>query len=218
MKKIDLRSDTVTLPTQEMLDAIQHAQLGDDCYQEDSTVNELEEIAAKLMGKEKALLCTSGTQANLISLLSHCNRGEEVILEKQSHIYGAEVGGISAIAGLIPKTLEGHMGALDPKDVERNITKDKLPFPRTTLICLENTHNRAGGCCLTSTSIQEVSEVARKHNLKLHIDGERIFNAAIALGVKAFDLVKYADSNSFNAVTPYLNCLCGSISMGMAFS
>ena len=149
LRVVDLRSDTVTLPTEEMLEAIRHARLGDDVYGEDPTVNELQELAASRMGKDAALLVTSGTQGNLVSLMSHARRGEEVILEAECHIYYYEVGGISALAGLIPRPIRGHLGVLDPRDVEAAIRPKDIHQPRTSLVCMENTHNRAGGTVWT---------------------------------------------------------------------
>jgi len=142
---VDLRSDTVTSPTDEMYEAIKNAELGDDVYREDPTVNRLEELAAKTMGKEAALLVTSGTQANLTSVMAQTNRGDEVILESDAHIYHYEVGGISALAGVIPKLIKGKKGALEPGDVEKEIMPEEIHHPKTALVCIENTHNRAGG-------------------------------------------------------------------------
>ena len=133
---IDLRSDTVTLPTEEMLEAIRHAELGDDVFGEDPTVNRLEEMAAEKMGKEAALLVTSGTQANLVSLMSNTKRGDLVILEAEAHMYWYEVGGISAIAGLLPWPVKSQHGALDPKDIEAAIRPRNIHFPEPTLICI----------------------------------------------------------------------------------
>ncbi|MEM1883735.1 MAG: aminotransferase class I/II-fold pyridoxal phosphate-dependent enzyme, partial [Candidatus Bathyarchaeia archaeon] len=168
---IDLRSDTVTMPTEEMLEAIRGAELGDDVYREDPTVNRLEEMAAKKMGMEAALLVPSGTMANLVSLMSNTKRGDCVILEAESHIYWYEVGGISTIAGLIPWPIRGHMGALDPKDVEEAIRPKDIHFPETTLVCIENTHNRAGGTVVTPKQIEALCKVTRKYGLKLYMDG-----------------------------------------------
>ncbi|MGD0406041.1 MAG: aminotransferase class I/II-fold pyridoxal phosphate-dependent enzyme, partial [Candidatus Bathyarchaeia archaeon] len=149
MEFIDLRSDTVTLPTEEMLEAIRHAKLGDDVYGEDATVNQLQEMAAERMGKEAALLVPSGTQANLVSLMSNCKRGELVILESESHIYWYEVGGISAVAGLLPWPTKSSTGAFSPAELEAAIRPKNIHFPEPTLICVENTHNRHGGTIIT---------------------------------------------------------------------
>ncbi len=212
-KFIDLRSDTVTLPTEEMLEAIRHAELGDDVFREDPAVNRLEEMAAEKMGKEAALLVTSGTQANLVSVMSNTKRGDSVILGAESHIYWYEVGGLSAIGGLLPLPIRNDFGVLDPKDVEAAIRPKDVHFPETTLVCLENTHNRAGGTIITPDQIRAVSEVAKAHGLKLYMDGARIFNAAVAmrLGVKEF--TKYVDSLMF-CLSKGLSCPIGSIVVG----
>ncbi|MEM1587152.1 MAG: low-specificity L-threonine aldolase [Candidatus Bathyarchaeia archaeon] len=210
---IDLRSDTVTLPTEEMLEAIRNAELGDDVYREDPTVNRLEEMAARKMGKEAALLVPSGTMANLVSLMSNAKRGDCVILEAESHIYWYEVGGISAIAGLIPWPIKGHMGALDPKDVEEAIKPKNIHFPETTLICIENTHNRAGGTIITPQQIEALSRVARAYGLKLYMDGARIFNAAVALRVDVKEFTRHVDNLMF-CLSKGLCCPVGSIIVG----
>jgi threonine aldolase len=210
---IDLRSDTGTLPTQEMLEAIRYAELGDDVYHEDPTVNRLEEMAAEKMGKEAALLVTSGTQANLISLMSNTNRGELVILESESHIYWYEVGGISTIAGLLPWPLKSLTGALDAEEVKAAIRPQNIHFPKPTLICLENTHNRHGGTIIKPDQIKTVSEVAQDYNLKLYLDGARIFNAAVALDVSAKKLAKHVDNLMF-CLSKGLCCPVGSLLVG----
>ena len=180
---IDLRSDTVTLPTEEMLEAIQHAKLGDDVFGEDLTVKELEELAAEKMGKEKALLVVSGTQANLTSLMSNTKRGNSVILEAQSHIYWYEGIGLSAIACLLPLLVKSQAGVLSPEDIEKAIRPKDIHFPDTTLVCIENTHNRHGGTIVTPNQMKAIREVAEAHGLKLYVDGARIFNAAVALKI-----------------------------------
>ena len=174
MRLVDLRSDTVTLPTKEMLEAIAEAELADDLYDRDPTVKRLEEVAAQRLGKESGLLVSSGTQGNLVSLMAHTKRGDEVIVEADSHIYYYEVGSVSAVAGLLVKTLKGDMGALNPKDIEDMIRPKDIYSPETTLVCIENTHNRAGGTCISSKQIQEIGDVAKAHSLRLHMDGERI--------------------------------------------
>lgn len=210
---IDLRSDTVTLPTEEMLDAIQHAELGDDVFGEDPTVNRLEKMAAERMGKEAALLVTSGTQANLISLMSNTKRGELVILESESHIYWYEVGGISLIAGLLPWPVKSHFGALAPEDVEAAIRPQNIHFPEPSLICLENTRNRHGGTIITPSQIKAISEVAQTRGLKLYLDGARIFNAAVALRVDVKEFTKHVDNLMF-CLSKGLCCPVGSLLVG----
>jgi len=210
---IDLRSDTVTLPTEEMLEAIRHAELGDDVFGDDPTVNKLEELAAKKMGKEAALLVASGTQANLVSLMSNTKRGDLVILEAESHMYWYEVGGLSAIAGLLPWPIESKLGVLDPKDVEVAIRPKDIHFPEPALICIENTHNRHGGTVVKPHQIKAVSEVTKAHGLKLYMDGARIFNAAVALKVDVKEFTKHVDNLMF-CLSKGLSCPVGSIVVG----
>jgi len=213
MKFIDLRSDTVTLPTDEMLEAIKAAGLGDDVFKEDSTVNKLETMAAKKMGKEAALLVPSGTQANLVSLMSNTKRGDLVILEAESHIYWYEVGGLSAIAGLLPWPIRGNLGVLDPEDVEAALRPKNIHFPETSLICIENTHNRYGGTIVTPDQIKAVSEVAKTFGLKLYMDGARIFNAAVAFKLNIKDFTKHVDNLMF-CLSKGLSCPIGSMVVG----
>lgn len=196
-KIIDLRSDTVTLPSKEMLQSILDAKLGDDVYQEDETVNELQNLAAKIMGKEEALLVTSGTQGNLVSLMAQTKRGDEVILEQDAHIYYYEVGGLSAVAGLIPKLIKGVRGYIPPEKLEEALRPKNIHFPPTTLLCIENTHNRAGGTIITPKQMEKLTNVARDHGLKIHLDGARIFNAAVALDKDVKEFTKYVDSIMF---------------------
>lgn len=210
---IDLRSDTVTLPTEEMLEAIRHAELGDDVFREDPTVNRLEQLSAEKMGKEAALLVTSGTQANLISLMSNSNPGDLVILESESHIYWYEVGGISKIAGLLPWPVKSAFGALDPKDVEASIHPNDIHFPKPAIICIENTHNRHGGTIITPTQTKAINEVAQQHNLKLYMDGARIFNAAVALKIDVKEITKHVDNLMF-CLSKSLCCPIGSLLVG----
>lgn len=210
---IDLRSDTVTLPTKEMMEAISQAELGDDVFEEDPTVNQLEEIAAKKMGKQSALLVTSGTQANLISLIANTNHGEQVILESQSHIYWYEVGGVSSIAGLFPKTVKSKYGAPTPDEIIAAITPKDIHFPRTSLICLENTHNRHGGTIIEPKKILAISKIAKNNKLKLYLDGARIFNAAVALEIDVKQIAQYFDNLMF-CLSKSLCCPVGSIIVG----
>ena len=210
---IDFRSDTVTLPTEEMLEAIRDAELGDDVYEEDPTVKRLEKSAAERMGKEAALLVASGTQANLISLMVNANRGSLVILEAESHIYWYEVGGISTIAGLLPWPLKSYAGAMDPRDVEAAIRPQNIHFPKPALICLEDTHNRHGGTIITPDQIKAIREVAIKQDLKLYLDGARIFNAAVALNVDVKEFTKHVDNLMF-CLSKGLCCPVGSLLVG----
>jgi len=215
MRTVDLRSDTTTLPTDEMRQAISGSELGDDVFQGDPTVNKLQDLAAQRMGKEAALLVPSGTMANLASILTHCGRGAEVILGNRAHTYKYEKGGISAYGGIhstqIPNQDDGTMQLEDIRAAIRGIDDH---FPVTKLICLENTHNVCGGAPLSVTYTKEVANLAKAHNIKLHIDGARIFNAAVAQGVEVQELVEDADSMSFcmskGLAAPVGSIICGS--------
>jgi len=210
---IDLRSDTVTLPTEEMLEAIKQAKLGDDVYREDPTVNRLEEFAAAKMGKEAALLVTSGTQANLVSLMSNSKRGDMIILEADSHIYWYEVGGLSSIAGLLPWLIKGRMGVIAPDDLEAAMRPSDIHFPLTSMVCVENTHNRAGGTITKPGQLRDISEVAKANDLRIHMDGARIFNAAVAMGIDVKEFTRHVDTLMF-CLSKGLCCPVGSIVAG----
>jgi len=198
MNIIDLRSDTVTLPTPAMRRAISQAELGDDVFEEDPTVIKLERLASDRVGKESALLVSSGTMANLVCTLTHCARGEEVILGDSSHIFLNEAGGMSALGGIHAHTIPNQPdGTMRLEEIEAAIRSDNVHFPRTRLICLENTHNRCYGAALTPEYCDSVAQMTKRHGLQLHIDGARIFNAAVALGIDVKDLIRNADSLSF---------------------
>lgn len=215
LRQVDLRSDTVTLPTEEMLEAIRRAELGDDGRGEDPTVARLESLAAEKMGKEAGLLVTSGTQGNLVSLKAHTQPGDEVIMEAEAHVYWYEVGGLAAVAGLMSRTIKGEMGALDPRAVEEAIRPANVHYPRTALICLENTHNRAGGTVITPEQMAAVAEVAHRHGIPVHLDGARVFNAAVALGVDVKEITKHVDSVTF-CLSKGLSAPVGSVVCGSA--
>ncbi|MBW2558482.1 MAG: low-specificity L-threonine aldolase [Deltaproteobacteria bacterium] len=198
MKIIDLRSDTVTLPTQSMRDAIYHSDFGDDVYGEDPATNRLEKMAAEMVGKEAAILVSSGTMGNLISLLVHCGRGDEIILGDQAHIFYYEVGGMSALGGIVPHTVANQRDAtMRLEDIEAAIRDNNIHYPRTRLICLENTHNRCNGMPITAEYTDSVRALAGRYGLGIHLDGARIFNAAVALGMPVKDLTRGVDSVSF---------------------
>jgi len=196
-----------------MLEAIKHANLGDDVYGEDPTVNKLQELAAEKMGKEAALLVASGTQANLTSLMSNCNRGELVFLEAESHIYWYEVGGISAIAGLLPWPIKAPNAAFEPQQIEDALRPRSISFPDPKLICVENTHNRYGGKIISPNQLEAISDVAKKHSLKLYMDGARIFNASVALNIDVKEFTKHVDNLMF-CLSKGLSCPVGSIIVG----
>lgn len=215
MEIIDLRSDTVTLPTSAMREAIYHAPLGDDVFGEDPTVNRLEEMAAELTGKEAALLVPSGTMANLVCALTHCARGEEVILGKRSHMFINEAGGVSALGGIHPHLIPNQPdGTMLLQEIEDAIRGDNLHYPRTRLICLENTPNQCYGSPLTAVYTGSVVALAKHRGLSTHLDGARIFNAAVALGVDVKELTRGIDSVSCclskGLAAPVGSMVCGS--------
>ena len=195
---IDLRSDTVTQPTPEMREAMAKAELGDDVFGDDPTINRLEEIAAAKLGKAAAVFVASGTMGNLVSLLTHCNRGEEVIVGGEAHIFRYEAGGSSALGGIAQFQIPNNPDGTLPLDrVEAAIRGSDQHEARTKLIALENTHNRCGGTVLPVDYMKQVRELADKHNLKVHLDGARVFNAAVALGVDVKAITQYVDSVTF---------------------
>jgi threonine aldolase len=212
---IDLRSDTVTLPTPAMREAMYRAELGDDVYGEDPTTNRLEAMAAERLGKDAALFVASGTMGNLVALLTHCGRGDEVILGDRSHTLLFEAGGSASLGGIHHYAVPNQPGGtLRLEDIEAAIRPDNEHYPRTRLLCLENTHNRCGGAVLSVAYTDAACELAHDHGLRVHIDGARIWNAAVALGVPARDLVRSADSVSFclskGLSAPVGSLLCGS--------
>jgi threonine aldolase len=185
MEFVDLRSDTVTQPTPEMREAMVRAEVGDDVYGEDPTVNRLQEMAADRMGKEAGLFVASGTMGNLIAILAHCQRGDEVIMGNKAHTFLYEAGGISALGGVHSYQLPNQLdGSLALEDIESAIRSDDPHEPVTRLICLENTHNRCGGTYQTPEYTRRVAEFAHACGLSVHLDGARIFNAAVALDEK----------------------------------
>ena len=192
---IDLRSDTVTKPDEAMRRAMANAEVGDDVYGEDPTVRRLEERAAELMGKEAAIYVTSGTQGNLVSLLTHCGRGDGVILGRESHIMNFEGGGMAVLGGILPLAADDAGGLPEIADMAALLRPaDNVHFVRATLVCFENTNNRRGGHAATPEEISERAAWAHSMGLRVHLDGARIFNAAVALGVKPAHLVRDADS------------------------
>lgn len=220
---IDLRSDTVTLPTPEMREAMYRAELGDDVYGEDPTVNRLQEMAAERLGKEAALFVVSGTMGNLSCLLTHCGRGDEAIMGHVAHTFLFEAGGSAAMGGIHPHTVPNQPdGTILLRDIEAAIRSDNEHYPRSRLVCLENTHNRCGGAVLTPEYTSAVCELAHAHGLSVHLDGARVFNAAIALsdgtksgGVDVKDLVRDVDSVQF-CLSKGLACPVGSLICGSA--
>ncbi|MFC2039025.1 low-specificity L-threonine aldolase [Chloroflexota bacterium] len=215
MKIIDMRSDTVTLPTEEMRLAMYKAETGDDVYGEDPTVNTLEQMAAQITGKEAAVFVTSGTMANLIAVLSHTRPGNEIIVGSESHVFWYEAGGASALGGVVMRTVPNtEDGCMDLDIVEKSIRPVNIHFPETSLLCLENTQNRCGGAVLTPEYTLACARLAREHGIKVHLDGARIFNASVALNVPVTGLAQPVDSISFclskGLSAPVGSLLCGS--------
>ena len=214
MNTIDLRSDTVTQPTPAMREAMAKAEVGDDVYDEDPTVNKLQELAAHMTGKQAALFVPTGTMGNLASILAHCQRGEEVMLGKNSHIYLFEAGGISALGGIHSCQLTNQPdGSLLLSDLEAGIRDDDPHEPVTRLVCLENTHNRCGGTYQTPEYMSQVYEFAHARGLKVHLDGARLFNSAVAQGVDAKEITRHVDSLTF-CLSKGLSAPVGSVICG----
>ena len=215
-RTVDLRSDTVTQPTAAMRQAMFHAHVGDDVYGEDPTINQLEALAAESLQKEAALFVPSGTMANLVCLLTHCARGEEALMGDKSHTFLFEAGSSAAVGGIHPATLPNQPdGTLDLRTIEAALRDpDNEHYPRSRLICLENSHNRCGGAVLPLEYMAQVRELADRHGLKIHLDGARVFNAATALGVGVSALARVADSVSFclskGLAAPVGSLVCGS--------
>ena len=215
MIPIDLRSDTVTQPTEAMRRAMAAAEVGDDVFGEDPTVRRLEALAAERTGKAAALFVTSGTMANLVCQMVHCGRGDEMILGDQSHIFYYEQGGSAALGGIHPRIVPNRPdGTIDPAHIAAAVRADDVHFPRSRLLVLENTHNRCNGYPLEKSYIDGVAETARAARMKLHIDGARIFNAAEATGTSPAELSAAADSITFclskGLCAPVGSVLCGS--------
>lgn len=212
---IDLRSDTVTKPTEEMRRAMYSAEVGDDVYKEDPTVRELEETAAEILGKDAALFVTSGTQGNQIAVLTHCRPGQELLLEEESHIFYYESGAVAAIAGVQTRTILGLRGAMEPQDILNAIRTEDIHYPETGLICLENTHNRAGGAVIPVENMKAIYSIAQSNKVPVHLDGARLFNAAAAAGVDVKEFAKYTDTVQI-CLSKGLGAPIGSIIAGSA--
>lgn len=210
---IDLRSDTVTLPTPEMREAMKNAQVGDDGWGEDPTLLKLEDLAAKKFKKEAALFVVSGTMGNQVSIMTHTHRGDEIIVEEESHIFNNEMGVASFFSGVQTHTLKGKMGFLDPDCVKRAIRPGTGNYAKTALICLENTHNRAGGTVCIPEDISSIALVAKEFSIPVHLDGARIFNAAIALKREVHEFTKDVDSVMF-CLSKGLSAPVGSMVVG----
>ncbi len=211
MNKIDLRSDTVTHPSPQMREAMMRAEVGDDVFGEDPTVNRLEELAANMTGKEAALFVASGTMGNLVSLLAHCNRGDEAILGSLSHIHIHEQGGIAQVGGIHSRIVPTKDdGSMDIQEIEDLINEDDIHCAHSKLIGIENTWY---GRVLPLQYMQEVKELAEQHNMLVHLDGARLFNAAVALDVPASSITQHVDSVQFclskGLAAPAGSMVCG---------
>lgn len=213
MRRVDLRSDTVTQPTDAMREAMSTAAVGDDDYGEDPTVNRLEGLAASKLGKEAAIFLPTGTMANLLAILTHTHHGDEAIVEEAAHIYLDEAGGMSAVAGVIPRPVAGTRGAITGEQLRAALRPEDRHFAPTRLLCLENSHNAAGGLVVTPQATADVCAVAHERGLFVHLDGARIFNAAIALNVDVRSLVRDTDSMMF-CISKGLSAPVGSLLLG----
>ncbi|HJS29370.1 MAG TPA: low-specificity L-threonine aldolase [Anaerolineales bacterium] len=215
MRRIDLRSDTVTKPTAAMREAMARAEVGDDVYGEDPTVNRLQEMGAAMLGKEAGLFVPSGTMGNLAAILAHCGRGDEIILGRLAHTFLYEAGGASALGGVSVFPVEnGPDGTIPIDRIRESFRSDDAHFPHTSLIALENTHNRCGGTAVSAEYSRQVGALAAERGVRLHLDGARIFNAAVALGVDPANLAAPFDSVTFclskGLSAPVGSILCGS--------
>ena len=212
---VDLRSDTLTLPTEEMREAMRQAELGDDCYGEDPTVNHLEELAAATMGTDAAVFVTSGTMGNTCAILAHTQLGDEIIAEQYCHIYNWEAGGYANIAGVVVRPVEAENGIIKPEQLDELIRPTDNPhLPLSSLLCIENTHNMSIGGAWSPAEVEAVTAAAHGHGLKVHMDGARVFNAAVAMGVEPAEYGRHVDSVTFclskGLSAPVGSVLCGS--------
>lgn len=210
---VDLRSDTVTVPTDRMRRAMYEAEVGDDVYREDPTVNRLEDLAAAILGHQSALFLCSGTMGNQVAVLTHVGRGDEVIVDQEAHIFYYEAGALAGLAGAHVRTVRADRGLLSPETVTAAVRSDNIHFPRTRLLCLENTHNRAGGTVMTAAHTARLAAAARAHRVAVHLDGARLWNAAVALGTTAGELAAPVDSVQV-CLSKGLCCPAGSILAG----
>jgi threonine aldolase len=211
---VDLRSDTLTLPTPEMRDAMARAEVGDDVWEEDPTVKRLEALAAERLGKAAGLFVSSGTMGNLISVVSQTQTGQEVVLDADSHIFNNEVGGAAVVGHVQMRPVATARGFLTPAQVREALRPANIHIPPTGLVCIENTHNRHGGTCCTPEEIGAVAAVAHSAGVPVHLDGARLFNAAVALKRPARDFVRETDSVTFcvskGLAAPVGSVICGS--------
>jgi threonine aldolase len=210
---VDLRSDTVTKPTPEMRRAMAEAQVGDDVFGEDPTVNRLEALAAERLGKEAGLFVMSGTMGNQVSLMAQTQRGDEVILDENSHIFNYEVAALAVLSAVQPRTLKSHYGILDPEDVRRAIRAPNIHAPRNTLVAVESSHNRGGGTVYPLEALREIRRIATGSGMAVHLDGARVFNACMATGDDVREVAAQADSVTF-CLSKGLGAPVGSVVVG----
>lgn len=212
---VDLRSDTVSRPTQQMIDAMAKAMVGDDVLGDDPTVAELEALAAKMLGKESAVFVPSGTMGNQIAVATHTSPGDAMLIEEDAHILYYECGAPGVISSIVSWTLPSDKGILDPNVIDAHAKKRSLHTPGTVLLCLENTHNRAGGTVIPPQTMADYRTVADKHGMKIHLDGARVFNAAVALGKPVSEIAKHCDTVNF-CLSKGLGAPVGSLLVGPA--
>ena len=214
MEYIDIRSDTVTRPSRAMLETMLEAKVGDDVFGEDPTVNLLQEKCAEITGKEKALFVPTGCMANQLAVKSHTMQGDEIILERESHILNYETSAAAIISNVQLYPIAGINGVMDPEDIKKSIRSTDYFFPRTRLICVENTHNRAGGVIQPFDNLKSISNLARENGIRMHMDGARIFNASIETGISVKQYASLVDSISFcfskGLGAPVGSIICGS--------
>lgn len=210
---VDLRSDTVSVPTPEMLDAMMRAEVGDDVYGEDPSANRLEAMTAELLGKEAAVFVASGTMANLVSIRADTEPGDEVILDADSHCFHYESAGYAAVAGVGFRLVDGERGILQPEQIEAAIRPPDVHFARSRLVILENTHNRGGGSVYPVETVQRIADVCREHDLQVYMDGARLLNACVATGAAPTDYTRHVDSVSI-CLSKSLGCPAGSLVAG----
>ncbi len=210
---VDLRSDTVTKPTPEMRRAMAKAEVGDDVFGEDPTVNRLEALAAERLGKEAGLFVVSGTMGNQVSLMAHTQRGDEIILDEGSHIFNYEVAALAVLSAVQPRTLRGHRGIMDPEDIRQAIRLPNIHAPRNTLVAVESSHNRGGGTVYPLETLREIRRIATQHGLAVHLDGARVFNACVATDTPVQEVAAQADSVTF-CLSKGLGAPVGSVVVG----
>jgi threonine aldolase len=211
--RLDFRSDTITQPTRAMREAMRDAEVGDDVFGEDPSINALESHAARIFGKEAGLFVASGTQGNLLALLSQTHPGDEFIAESSAHIANSEVGGAARLGGLTLRPVSGTNGKISPEQVASTVRPANVHYARTALLAVENTHNNAGGTILGVDGMDRLAETAREYGLKIHVDGARIFNAAVGLGIEPARLARDADTLTF-CLSKGLSAPVGSVLVG----